>query len=189
LLSRTTSPPGSGVGAREGAVRPGVVGAAAAVLHAQELSRALVELVVADRVDVEAELVHRLDRRLVVEERRQQRARPDEVAGGDDDRAPRVARLERLDVRGQVLDPAGRRPVDEAARGLEVAVEVVDPDDLHVDGPAPIVAAAVVPVPRRRRADERAGEDGRERVSQPHVMFLPFFAAPDALPMPAKGCG
>jgi hypothetical protein len=48
-----------------------------------------------------------------------------------------AARLERLDVRGQVLDPAGRRAVDEPARGLEVAVEVVDPDDLHVDGPAP----------------------------------------------------
>ena len=59
---------------------------AAAALHAGELDRAFVELVVADRAEVEAEHVHRLDRRLVMEERREQRARADEVAGRDDER-------------------------------------------------------------------------------------------------------
>jgi hypothetical protein len=41
---------------------------AAAVLHAQQLGRALVELVVAHRADVDAHRVEGLDRRLVVEE-------------------------------------------------------------------------------------------------------------------------
>ncbi len=43
------------------------------------------------------------------------------------------------------------------------------------------------------QVDERiaapGSEDRRERVSQPHVVFLPFFAVPDAPPMPAKGRG
>ena len=47
---------------------------------------ALIELVVADGVDVEADRVHRLDGRLVVEQRRQQRARADQVARTDGDR-------------------------------------------------------------------------------------------------------
>ena len=42
---------------------------------------ALVELVVAHGVEVEPDLVHGLDRRLVVEQRRQQRAGADQVAG------------------------------------------------------------------------------------------------------------
>ncbi len=49
----------------------GAVVEAAAVLHPQELLVALVELMVPDRRDVEAERVHRLDGRLVVEGRGQ----------------------------------------------------------------------------------------------------------------------
>ena len=56
------------------AVEAAVDRVAATLLHAQQLVGALVELVVADGVDVEADLVHGLDGRLVVEQRRQQRA-------------------------------------------------------------------------------------------------------------------
>ena len=90
------------------AVLAAVDGMTAAVLHALELVRALVELVVADGRDVQAERVHRLDRRLVVEERREQRARADEVAGADEVRLV-VARL-----RAQLVDP-GRQVLDAAA--------------------------------------------------------------------------
>jgi len=80
---------------------------AAAVLHAQQLCRALVELVVADRADVDAHRVEGLDGGLVVEEPRDQRAGADVVAGADDERVA-VLRAQRVDVRGEVLGPAGR---------------------------------------------------------------------------------
>ena len=83
------------------------LGVAAALLHALELGRALVELVVADRVEVEADLVHRLDRGLVVEQRRHERRCADQVAGGDDE-AVAVPRLELPDVLGEVGGAAGR---------------------------------------------------------------------------------
>ena len=84
---------------------------AAAVLHAQQLIHALVELVVADAVVVELHEVERLDRRLVVEERRQQRRRADQVARRDEERV-RVLGARRADVSRQVLDAAGvRRPI------------------------------------------------------------------------------
>ena len=129
------------VGAREaGAVEAAVGGVAAAALHALELRGALVELVVAHRVEVEPDAVHRLDRRLVVEERRQQRRGADQVAGRDDQRVAVLALL-LAQVRGQELRPArghrrgaGRRR-DRAGRGrLEMAVEVVQAEqlDLHV---------------------------------------------------------
>ena len=56
---------------------------AAAAGHPLELLVALVELVVADGGDVEAELVHRLDGRLVVERGGEQRRGADDVAGRD----------------------------------------------------------------------------------------------------------
>ena len=78
---RTRRPGGSRPCAPVG-IRPRHV----AVLHPQQLVNALVELVVADAVVVEAHQVERLDGRLVVEQRRQQRRRADEVAGRDEDR-------------------------------------------------------------------------------------------------------
>ena len=57
-----------------------------AELHSQQLADALVELVVADTADVEAHRVQRLDRRLVMEERRDERARADQIASADGDR-------------------------------------------------------------------------------------------------------
>ena len=101
------------VRAGEGAVRAGVLvvraGAvvdAAAVGEALELLVALVELVVAHGRDVEAERVHRLDRRLVVERGGQQRRRADEVAGRDGERV-RVALAGLGEMRGEVLHTAG----------------------------------------------------------------------------------
>ena len=116
---------------------------AAAVLHAQQLVLALVELVVADRGDLEAHLGEGLDGRLVVEQRRQQRARADQVAGGDE-HAVLLLGAQLLDERRHVLGPAGRDrdplvPVlrvqdgDAAERRPEVAVEVVDGEDREGD--------------------------------------------------------
>ena len=123
------------------AVGAAVARVAAAALEPQQLGGAFVELVVADRADVEADRVQRLDRRLVVEERRQQRAGADEVAGGHDQRVA-VAALERADVRREVLGAAGghahlggAQPAGDRPRRvrLEVAVEVVDPEQLDLD--------------------------------------------------------
>ena len=96
---------------------------------------ALVELVVADRVQVQADHVHGLDGRLVVEERRQQRARADEVTGRDDERV--AVRLgERTHVGREVLGAACVHGADTAAgagRRLEVSVEVVEGEELDLD--------------------------------------------------------
>ena len=83
-----------------------VLRVAPAVLHAPQLVGALVELVVAHGVQVQAHHVHGLDRRLVVEERRDERAGADQVAGRDEQRV-RVGPLERPDVRGEEGGPAG----------------------------------------------------------------------------------
>ena len=59
---------------------------AAAAFHAQELGGAFVEFMIPHRRDGELHRVHRLDRRLVVKERGDERRRADDVAGGDDNR-------------------------------------------------------------------------------------------------------
>ena len=80
------------VGAAEPvAVLAAVDRVAAAELQALELVGALVELVVADRADLQAERVEHLDRRLVVERGADQRRRADQVAGADGDAAPALA--------------------------------------------------------------------------------------------------
>ncbi len=69
---------------------------AAAVLHAQQLVDALVELVVADPVVVQAHQVEGLDGRLVVEDRGDERRGADQVAGRHEERVgirgPRACR-------------------------------------------------------------------------------------------------
>ena len=82
------------VGSEELEVRAGeavtvevtVDGMRSAVGHPQQLLRPFVELVVAHAVDVETDEVHRLDRRLVMEQRRDQRRSTDEVTGRHEDR-------------------------------------------------------------------------------------------------------
>ena len=53
---------------------------AAAVLHAQQFLPALIELVVASVAEIKAHQVESHHRRLIVEQRREQRAGPDHVA-------------------------------------------------------------------------------------------------------------
>jgi hypothetical protein len=113
---------------------------AAAVLHAQQLGDALVELVVADAGDVEAERVERLDARLVLEQAGEERRPADEVAGGDGQRVA-VALAQVAQMRRQVLDAAGRdrgagaghEGAVRARRRLQVTVVVVERQDLEVD--------------------------------------------------------
>ena len=96
---------------------------------------------VAHGVEVEAHLVHGLDRRLVVEQRRQQRAGADQVAGRDG-QGVGVLLAQRAQLVGEVDGAArgdGRTAGnlrDETAAtggGLEVAVEVVDAKQLDGD--------------------------------------------------------
>ena len=140
---------------------------ATAVLHAVELLQPLVELVVADARDLQAEGVHRLDRRLVVEQPRDQRARADQVSRADGDRV-RVVLAQLLDERPEVLDPPGVAPhgdllvhrrvrVELAAVGdrpgrvrLQMPVEVVDREQLDVRVPV-----FLRPRARRRRRRRR----------------------------------
>jgi hypothetical protein len=134
---------------------------AAAVAHALELVDALVELVVAHGVHVEAEDVHRLDRRLVLEERRHERARADEVAAGDRERRPRVRRAQAVEVGVEVRPrrPRASRAVgqrDRAAR-FEVAVEVVEREELDVE----LLAAALGGGGARKGEADCGGADCR----------------------------
>jgi hypothetical protein len=124
-------------GARERLDRAGLaVGmfGAAARLHPLQLGRTLVELVIADRGQLEAGHAQRLDRRLVEEQGGADRACADQVAGRDGDAVGGTDLLQRA---GQIGRPSGR---DRAVWGrhrqvgrLEIAVEVVDGKDLHLD--------------------------------------------------------
>jgi hypothetical protein len=96
--------------------------------------------VVPDAVVVEPHLVEGLDRRLVVEERRHERRGADQVAGRDK-QCVRVRRPECTDMRREVLDAARVAPglctadaTARADRGLEVAVEVIETQDLDLGG-------------------------------------------------------
>ena len=134
-----------------------VVRMAAAVLHPQQLGLALVEFVIADRGDRKPHHRERLDRRLVVEHRRQERARADQVAGGDEDRVL-VPLAQLLDQRRHVLGAAGGDhhllgsvlgivDADAARRRTEIAVEIVDRENAQLDGRGGL---------GRRRAGRRA---------------------------------
>ena len=107
---------------------------AAALLHTRQLGRSFVELVVPDAVVIEADQVHRLDRRLVVEDRRNERGGPDEVAGGHEQRV-RIRGPQVADIAGQILGTARGCIPDATTRALwrtELPMEVVEGQDLHV---------------------------------------------------------
>ena len=121
-----------------------VVRMAAAVLHPEQLGLALVEFVIADRSDRKPHHRERLDRRLVVKHRRQERARPDQIAGGDED-GVLVPLAQLLDQRRHVLGAAGGDSyllgsvlgiidADAARRRTEIAVEIVDRENAQFDG-------------------------------------------------------
>jgi hypothetical protein len=163
------------------------VGVATAVLHAQQLVLTFVEFVVAHRVEVEPEQVHRLDRRLVVEERGIERAAADQVASRHHHAVRRLVAQAAHESR-HVIDPARRHrqararrraaidAVDVAAQAevgaVDVAVEVVEGDHAQAQR-APGVRACGGTGERTRltTADDAsaapgidlAGERGHER--------------------------
>ena len=111
--------------------------AAAAVLHPPQLGGAAVELVVADRGETEPEAVQRDDRRFVEKVSRHERAGPDQIARGDGDRV--VLAIAQLRQRGAEASRAaelllallaGGEPGRRAGGVLDVAVEIVEPENL-----------------------------------------------------------
>ncbi len=113
---------------------------AAAGLLAQQFLAALVEFVVADRGQAQAEQVHRFDARLVGPHRGQRRAGADQVARADEQQvlvflAPGRQRA------AQGFDAAGAQGLGLAGGGagvgvlarFQVAVEVVDGDQVECD--------------------------------------------------------
>ena len=168
-------------------VRPPVALArcAPAVLQPLELRQPSIEVVVAHCLDVQTDLVHHDDRRLVPEHVRQERARAGEIARRHDDRARRVLAPQARDARGEERratrgDEHDARVADRPRLGqlrhrvaggndddsarphgrLEVPVEVVDREDLHVrDGRRGVGAAGV----EDRRHVGCARHEGRKR--------------------------
>jgi hypothetical protein len=110
---------------------------ASTVLDTKQLVGPLVELVVAHTGEIQPGEPERLDRRLVVERRGEQRRRPDQVAGSHRDRVRSLHLLgQQPQLRGEELDAARLDPVDlpaGPARRFEVAVEVVQREQLHLD--------------------------------------------------------
>jgi hypothetical protein len=120
-----------------------VMRVATAALQAQQLGRALVELVVAHGGQVQPHQAQRFDGGLVMEQGREQRAGAHQVARGHHDHVRRL-RLERLHRAGQVLGTArGQRnararnarvaDAEAAGRWLQVPVEIVEGQDLQRD--------------------------------------------------------
>jgi hypothetical protein len=100
-----------------------------------------------------------------MEEARDERAGADVVARADDERVA-VLLAQVVDVRRQVLGPAGRpaHPTGQRdrARGRDVAVEVVDAQQLDVDRPLLVLLVVVVPgvsLSGRGRDEERGRAD------------------------------
>ena len=118
-----------------------VGGVAAAVLQAQQLGLATVQLVVAHRSHRHAHQVQGLDGGLVAKQRRQQRRRANQVTRSDKDVVGRL-RAQGVEQRGHGLDTAGGH-VDAllrvgrvarakaARRRFQVAVQVVDGQQLQ----------------------------------------------------------
>ncbi len=113
---------------RQTLARVDVGGMVAALLHAQQFVLALVEFMVPDGVEVDADAVHGLDRGLVLEQRRGQRAGADHVAGRDH-RMQRVGGLELLDAGGKARHA---RIAGGAFTAFDIAVEVVEGDELDL---------------------------------------------------------
>ncbi len=141
-------------------------GVAAALLHACQLVGAFVELVVADAVVVEAHQVHRLDRRLVVEDGRDQGSGTDEVTGGHEHRV-RVRGSQVAYVARQVFGTARWRGADAAAGAHrvgrpELTVEVVQGQHLDLGVACPRIIWSRWP----RRSPCHRGQGGHARHSE-----------------------
>ena len=116
-------------------------GRTAATLQAQQFVAAAVEFVVADGRNLQPHRAERLDRRLVAEQRREQRAGADQVTRADEHVVSILAAQlghRRRQVLGATrrhvdrLRRIGRVPdADAAQRWKQVAVEVIDGEHLH----------------------------------------------------------
>jgi hypothetical protein len=109
----------------------------AAVLHAQQFVLAFVELMVADRIEVDADAVHRLDRRLVLEQAEVSGLAPimspaDTTACSGFCAFNSLMRVEKRVTPGLLPEPSN---------GLDVAVEVVEGDQLHLERGADLRSA------------------------------------------------
>jgi hypothetical protein len=146
--------PGDGVGTD--------VGVARQLRQPQRLGAALVELVVAERADVEAHQVGRLDRGLVVPVARDEGGGADHVARVDADRALRMRGRRAVEPRAQPRCSAHVR-----LRRLEVAVEVVHPQQLQLNGArasgrARLVGARVEAEQRNEKSGGKGGRPGQQ---------------------------
>jgi len=144
-------------------------GLAAAALQPLEFRGALVEFVVAHGVELHADAVERLHRRLVEEQGRDERRGADEVARTHH-HVVGVLRLQPLHVGGQVFGAAHGRALRRRHDGvhavgagrLQVAVVVVEADDLDADRRLAAVAMVVF---MGRFAVLGGGKVGREPAS------------------------
>jgi hypothetical protein len=107
----------------------GIVRMTAASLQSQQLISAFIEFVIAHRVELEAEPIHRLDRCFVVKQRGDQRAGTDQIARGDDD-VVWIPALQLSYVARQHIGPASRYAV-EIPRRLQVTVKIIESGDLY----------------------------------------------------------
>ncbi len=113
---------------------------AAARLHPLQFVSAAVELMVADRANLEPEQIHRVDRRFVEIIGGDQRRGADRISRRDGDGAgmphpkPGQCRREmrRSAGRDSVLGAVGLGDFDRVGR-LQIAVEIVEGEDLHLD--------------------------------------------------------
>ena len=120
-------------------------------------------------------------RRLIVRQGRGQRARPDEVSGSDHQGRIRLLGAESGDVRRQPGPSAGRdcavREPDGARRRLEVAVEVVEGQELDVNRCGAAWGAGVGRLP---------AQAARTRSSERRCMDHPACTNPARVPSPQR---
>ena len=96
---------------------------------------AVIESVISEAFEIQTNAVHHDHGWLVVEQARDQRARPGEVARRDDDGA-RVLGAKPPNVRREVRRAPGLKrshPAVASVRDFEVPVKIVEREDLHVD--------------------------------------------------------
>ena len=104
----------------------------AAVLHAQQLGLAFVELMVADGVEVDTDPVHGFDRGLVLEQCRREWAGTDHVASGHH-RMQAVGGFQLLDLGGETCHT---RVAGRTFARFDVTMKVVEADQLDRKGGA-----------------------------------------------------
>ena len=199
--------------ARAAKVRPGpaALGWTPAALHAPQVGYAAIELVVADTIEVEPGGVHRFDHGLVVERRREQWRRTEEIARRDEHEM-RALLTQSFDHRRELRHAAcadralhrGRGPItaDALRRRSEPAVKVVDRGNLdstrcgadaapHVPEPSATTSSiALYRASSARRSSDVESEvydvAVLHHVLAPSNRYFPAFLAAASLPSAMK---